>query len=234
MKAWLVLDSSGERALVGFVCVESGETLSQHFTGEPRKHAEKLADLVTLALKDAGLKLAAIQGVFAGRGPGSFVGVRVAMSHAKGLAHALNIPVAGHCSLLAHVDKNLQKEVLSRSSKGVVMSDARRNEIFARPFEIREGRNFGVGEAQTLSFEDARALALRSECVVTSIDKEREAYKVLEGSHIFEVSGPSAFGAFAQARSLPFSDLRTSLVPHYGRAPDAKVPLLIKTPSAAQ
>ena len=68
-----------------------------------RQSAELLPRLLSL-LADADRRLADIGGVAVGTGPGSFTGLRVAMSVAKGLGVALRVPIVGVPSLDAWLD----------------------------------------------------------------------------------------------------------------------------------
>jgi len=68
--------------------VEETETSANVFT-------ERLFSLVRAALERAGIEMRLIDGVAVSTGPGSFTGIRVGVSSAKGIAHSLNIPVSG-------------------------------------------------------------------------------------------------------------------------------------------
>ena len=59
----------------------------------------------------------AIEGIVVGTGPGSFTSIRIALATARGLALALDVPVAGSSTLAAFVG-------------GVPVIDARRGEVF--------------------------------------------------------------------------------------------------------
>lgn len=69
-----------------------------------REHSTRLLPEVEHALGLAGLAPADLGGLAVARGPGSFTGVRVALSLAKGLAAALDLPIWGADTLdiLAH------------------------------------------------------------------------------------------------------------------------------------
>lgn len=74
-----------------------------------RQSAELLPRLLTL-LDEHGRRLETAQVVAVGIGPGSFTGLRVAMSLAKGLAMALSIPIVGIGSLEAWLDAEPRAE----------------------------------------------------------------------------------------------------------------------------
>lgn len=60
-----------------------------------RKHAEKIWPLLTGFLAKHDTKLSDLSGVAVGTGPGSYTGLRVAVSAGLGLARGLRIPVCG-------------------------------------------------------------------------------------------------------------------------------------------
>jgi tRNA threonylcarbamoyl adenosine modification protein YeaZ len=70
------------------------------WTSDRRQGHETLPRLLDL-LRDAGVELGALTAVAVGTGPGSFTGLRVGMSLAKGLALALRVPIVGLPSLPA-------------------------------------------------------------------------------------------------------------------------------------
>lgn len=95
----LALDTSG---LFGSVAVgRGGEVLARVALAEPREHASRLIPAVDDALNDAAVSRAELAGIVVGEGPGSFTGVRVAAATAKGLVHALGIPLWAVSSLTA-------------------------------------------------------------------------------------------------------------------------------------
>jgi len=59
------------------------------------RHGEDLLPRVRALLASRGIALADLGGVIVGTGPGAFTGLRVGIATAKGLAHALRLPIAG-------------------------------------------------------------------------------------------------------------------------------------------
>ena len=66
---------------------------------QPRRHAQRLLAMVDEILEEAGVSPQALNGVAFGRGPGSFTGIRIAVSVAQGISLGLGIPVCGLSSL---------------------------------------------------------------------------------------------------------------------------------------
>ena len=79
------------------------------WTSDRRQSAELLPRLLAL-LAEQGVGLGDVGGIGVGTGPGSFTGLRVATSVAKGLAVALERPVVGVPSLAAWLDADPEAE----------------------------------------------------------------------------------------------------------------------------
>src|SRR5919201_2447311 len=96
--------------------VSDGEVL-----GERVSRAVTLLEDVDALVGQAGMHTADVDAIAVGTGPGSFTGVRVGLATARGLALALDVPVAGVSTL----------EALAAGAPGAVpVIDARRREIF--------------------------------------------------------------------------------------------------------
>jgi tRNA threonylcarbamoyladenosine biosynthesis protein TsaB len=96
--------------------VEDAEVL-----GERVSRAVTLLEDVDALLRQAGAHTGDVEALAVGIGPGSFTGVRVGLATARGLALALDVPVAGVSTL----------EALAAGAPGAVpVIDARRGEVF--------------------------------------------------------------------------------------------------------
>jgi tRNA threonylcarbamoyladenosine biosynthesis protein TsaB len=93
-----------------------------------QSHAAKLAVLIDHVLKMADRGMPDINGIVVSSGPGSYTGLRIGVSTAKGLAYALSVPLIsiGTLELMTH-------QVQSRMNEELVlcpMIDARRMEVY--------------------------------------------------------------------------------------------------------
>ncbi|MCK5577312.1 MAG: tRNA (adenosine(37)-N6)-threonylcarbamoyltransferase complex dimerization subunit type 1 TsaB [Dehalococcoidales bacterium] len=66
-----------------------------------QNHSVELMPRLTGLLEQAGVTLRSLAGIVVGRGPGSFNGLRVGISTAKGLSFSLNVPIVGISTLEA-------------------------------------------------------------------------------------------------------------------------------------
>jgi tRNA threonylcarbamoyladenosine biosynthesis protein TsaB len=89
--------------------------------GERVSHAATLLEDVDVLLRNAGAVPGDLAALVAGTGPGSFTGTRIGLAVARGLALALDLPVAGVSTLAA----------LAAGADGALpVIDARRGEVF--------------------------------------------------------------------------------------------------------
>jgi tRNA threonylcarbamoyladenosine biosynthesis protein TsaB len=92
--------------------------------------AEVLAPMIAAIMKDAGLSFPALTHIAATTGPGTFTGVRIGLSMARGLGMSLGLPVIGINSLAA-----LACNEPARDKPLAAIADARNNEFYASVFE---------------------------------------------------------------------------------------------------
>ena len=96
---YLALDTSTP---LGSVCVGVGSrVVAQRVIEGQGSHSSDLIPTIGGVLQEARADLCELAGLVVGAGPGSFTGVRVAAATAKGLAHALDIPLWAVSSLEA-------------------------------------------------------------------------------------------------------------------------------------
>lgn len=97
------------------------------------RHGEQLAPLIEQVLAAGGITPAGLTGIAVGVGPGPFTGLRVGLVTARTLAHVLDIPVHGVCSL----DALAAEAVASGAVEGefLVATDARRKEVYLASYD---------------------------------------------------------------------------------------------------
>ena len=99
-------------------------------------HAKNLLPFVDEVLKQSGVSMSEINGVAVSIGPGSYTGLRIGVSTAKGIAYTASIPVMVVSTLesIAQGAKALWSENASEPVQIVPMIDARRMEVFTTRF----------------------------------------------------------------------------------------------------
>lgn len=122
----LAIETSTECCSVALSC---GEEIVTRSEVAPRRHAELLLPMCEAVLAEAGLSRRQLDAIAAGRGPGAFTGVRLAISAAQGIALALDLPVIPVSSLAA-----LAEDVPLHEGAILAVIDARMGEIYAGTF----------------------------------------------------------------------------------------------------
>ena len=128
----LALETSAKS--VSVAVTEDGVLLAQSYQNRGLTHSVTLMPLLDAMLQSAGLTLDDIGLVAVTHGPGSFTGLRIGVSAAKGLAWAKGLPCCG-VSTLAAMARNLAH------MEGLIICamDARRNQVYNALFLAHDG-----------------------------------------------------------------------------------------------
>jgi tRNA threonylcarbamoyladenosine biosynthesis protein TsaB len=103
-------------------------------SSEVKSHASRLTIFIEELLSEAGLRAGDLDAIAVSKGPGSYTGLRIGVSTAKGIAWAASIPLIGIETTLSMFhginEETKSKYGLDNSSLFVPMLDARRMEIY--------------------------------------------------------------------------------------------------------
>jgi len=100
----------------------------------PRRHVELILPMVQELLARAGLRMQGLDGIAFGAGPGSFTGVRIAVSAAQGFALAAGLPLVPVSSLAALA----ARAVAGGAHRVYVTQDARMGEVYWGAYECAD------------------------------------------------------------------------------------------------
>ncbi len=132
----LAFDTATEHIAIG-LALRTGEALEVIGTRDaeaPRAALARLLPSVEDLLIDHAVRPSDVSEVVVGHGPGSFTGVRIAVSAAKGLAHGLEVPLYA-VSTLDAVAWRLAGSLRPGTLIGV-LGDAMRGEVYPALFEV--------------------------------------------------------------------------------------------------
>lgn len=217
----LCIDASSSCACVGVSC--GVEVLAEEQLTHKQEHAERMYATIQRVLAAARADVQQLQALVVGLGPGSFIGVRIAVATAKGLALGARRPVLGvstAMSLAAHP---------SLSGRIGVVIDAKKGQVYAAIY-AREGSHFVEHMAPTalspvqcaqIFGEQQHALT----CLVgDGAERFRENFSNFApnyGAEIVVTTQSMASLAMERIRRDDFDDIAT-LAPQYVRRAEAE------------
>ncbi|MBO7331463.1 MAG: tRNA (adenosine(37)-N6)-threonylcarbamoyltransferase complex dimerization subunit type 1 TsaB [Alistipes sp.] len=142
MSLILCIETGTDICSVGIA--RDGELMSLRESDQGRDHAKQVAVFVDELLRETGVKPDELDAVAVGMGPGSYTGLRIGVSFAKGLCYGLNIPLLAVGSLEALTDvaiKDYEAGIIQVEGWDEAflcpMVDARRMEVYTQIFNSR-------------------------------------------------------------------------------------------------
>jgi len=110
------------------------ESTDPSSSARQKNHSEILIPLIKAVLDEAGIALRDLAGVAVSIGPGSFTGVRIGLSTAKGIAFGCEIPLIGISTLQAYAATEETSQLVC------ALLDARKDEVYMAIFQRQDGR----------------------------------------------------------------------------------------------
>lgn len=117
---------------------DRGGVIASRESDETRSHASSLTPFIEELLEEAGIRAADLEAVAVSKGPGSYTGLRIGVSTAKGIAYAVSVPLIGidttYCMFRGFLSsvKDIQETDLF-----CPMLDARRMEVYYSVLDIK-------------------------------------------------------------------------------------------------
>ncbi|HSH12869.1 MAG TPA: tRNA (adenosine(37)-N6)-threonylcarbamoyltransferase complex dimerization subunit type 1 TsaB [Desulfurivibrionaceae bacterium] len=127
--------------------ISGGHCLAEYSLDVPGTHSQRLLKQLERIREDVGVEWRELDGLAVSLGPGSFTGLRIGLSVAKGLALGIGLPLLGVSTLdgLAH------QVVAPPGTKVCALLDARKQEVYAAHYVCGEdGRPVRAGADQVL------------------------------------------------------------------------------------
>jgi tRNA threonylcarbamoyladenosine biosynthesis protein TsaB len=123
----LAIDTALDACAAGVLDTDAGRLVAQESQAMKRGHAEALMPLIARVIREAGIAFADLGRIAVTTGPGSFTGLRVGLSAARGIALAADRPVVGLTTLTAYA-----APIVSQNSEHPIISviDARHDHVY--------------------------------------------------------------------------------------------------------
>ena len=144
----IILNIETSTAVCSAALSDGGKVISLQESSQSNIHAEKLAVFINVLMEQAALPYSALDAIAVGTGPGSYTGLRIGTSTAKGLCYALDKPLIAVPTLkamaLASFAGLKRKDIYYCS-----VIDARRLEVYSGLYDF-EGNEIKPVEAKIL------------------------------------------------------------------------------------
>jgi len=133
----MILNIETSTTVCSVALSEKEHIIAEKVSYEVNSHSKLLAQFVDVILKENNIKVSDIQAVAVSEGPGSYTGLRIGVSLAKGIAYASKIPLIAVDTLqiLAAGLITEHSHLLVSNPVLVPMIDARRMEVYTAFFE---------------------------------------------------------------------------------------------------
>ena len=216
----LAIDTALDACAAAVLDTETGQLIAQESQAMKRGHAEALMPLIARVIKQAGLAFAALDRIAVTTGPGSFTGLRVGLSAARGIGLAANKPVVGLTTLTAYaapvVGQNAGRPVISAI-------DARHDQVY---FQVVSGDGGSLMRPRVAPIEEAlEASRFGAAHLVGNAARILADRWPADAPPPFKVDAQAApdIGWLAWLGAAVSPDTAPAR-PYYLRAPDAKLP----------
>lgn len=193
----LNIETTSTNCSVGLGLEGKTIALKEH-NSKQYSHSEELHLFIKEVLADAGYGLKDLNAIAVSQGPGSYTGLRIGVSAAKGLCFALNIPLIASDTmqaLCAQAHENESTDYI------IPMLDARRMEVYSAVFDAKQKK-----------LEDTQAVILREKSYAPYLN---------QGKTIFIGTGAQKFSTICQHANAVFQTAFPSAQSMAKRSEDA-------------
>jgi tRNA threonylcarbamoyladenosine biosynthesis protein TsaB len=227
----LAIDTALDACAAAVLDTRASKLIATESLSMKRGHAEALMPLIGRVMKESGLPFAALDRVAVTTGPGSFTGLRVGLSAARGIGLAASKPVVGLTTLSAYA-----APIVSENGEHPVIAaiDARHDQVY---FQVVSGNGSSLVRPKVATISEALAAS-----------RFGAPHLVGNAARILADHWPSDAAAPFQVEALPAPDITwvawlgaavdpstAPPKPYYLRAPDAKPsqPAVASQPAAS-
>jgi len=214
----LAIDTALDACAAAVLDTGTGKLIAMESQAMKRGHAEALMPLIARVMKQAALPFAALDRVAVTSGPGSFTGLRVGLSAARGIALAAGKPAVGLTTLSAYA-----APIVSENGEQPVISaiDARHGHVY---FQVVSGDGSSLIRPRAGLIEEAVAASRfgaphlvgnAAAILAERWPKDAEPPVRIEALPAPDISWVAWLGAAVSPSTAPAR-------PFYLRAPDAK------------
>lgn len=154
---------------------EDEKIIASSFINVKLTHSQTLMPMVENLFKSSAITFSDIEGIAVTVGPGSFTGVRIGVSAAKGLAAPQNLPCVAVSTLFAMAHNFFDRDCIV-----CAVMDARCNQVYNALFKIENGTISRLCDDRALMCDE-----LKSEIEEISKNNDKDIIIVGDGTDLF-------------------------------------------------
>jgi tRNA threonylcarbamoyladenosine biosynthesis protein TsaB len=216
----LAIDTALDACAAAVLDTDAGQLIAQESLAMKRGHAEALMPLIARVMKASGIAFTSLDRIAVTTGPGSFTGLRVGLSAARGIALAAEKPVVGLTTLTAYA-----APFVGDDSAHPILSavDARHDHVY---FQVVSGDGGSLVKAKVAPIEEAIEASRRGAphlvgnaagILADRWPSDAPAPTKVDVQPAPDINWVAWVGAAVDPETAPAK-------PYYLRAPDAKPP----------
>jgi tRNA threonylcarbamoyladenosine biosynthesis protein TsaB len=145
----------------GISLSKNGKLVAQLSLAAENIHSRLLAAMANQIFAFSGMKLATLSAIAISAGPGSFTGLRIGFSLAKGLAHPFSTHIIQVPTLEIYAYQNIHTNLPVLS-----IMDAHRNDIFCAKYKWNNGKLFQITESHLRSIHSLSEIVTEPTVIV--------------------------------------------------------------------
>lgn len=198
----LLIETSTEACSVALS--KGSDLVTEKYTEVPKSHASVIGTFIQDIFNETGMTADDLSAVAVSKGPGSYTGLRVGVSCAKGLCYGAQIPLIGVNTLEVIARCAIDNNLAADASYIVPMIDARRMEVYTATF-TPDCTMVNTTKALVLAPDSFREELKNSKVLFTGNGAEKykeEIPQELRGNALFAPQMPHASGLRLRAAEM--------------------------------
>ncbi|MBN2273756.1 MAG: tRNA (adenosine(37)-N6)-threonylcarbamoyltransferase complex dimerization subunit type 1 TsaB [Bacteroidales bacterium] len=205
----LILNIETATPVCSVSLAENDHVISLRESSAEKSHAENLIVFIDEILNEQQLTVSGLDAIAVGKGPGSYTGLRIGVSTAKGLAYGAKIPLLAVSTLetmvehaLMTIDRDNLPLPLDENTLLCPMIDARRMEVYMALFDHKGNRI--QQDAAMIVDPDAFAMVSQSQTLVSFGSGAAKCQKLIKAENKRFLDGiyPSALAMSSRSYQL--------------------------------
>jgi len=188
-----LLSISTSSDVLSLSLVENNKLIASFESDGNRRHAELIAPEIKNLMEKTGLKFSDLNGLCVNLGPGSFTGLRVGLSIAKGIAFGSNLKLYGYTNF----EELLLQAILKNNVNGkcAVLIPSRKNEFYFGAFQVKEKNFLQLDVFELMSYDEFKTHFHHFDYLIIDQKIEDKFSDLSKEIHLISLKNNSFYGA---------------------------------------